>query len=149
MGQFIVKALICAVYCQKASICKHAVIQSQICLWRSALNQMASRLWQNGGGRKKRHRTKLSAYFFIYQSSNWWGIVLLYHLGSTPYCLYIPIIIACVLKSSVRALRFFSSEFYFRLLNCSVNDLSLMYWTWCGLWRLVVLRTWGPWNYWL
>lgn len=40
-----VKALICAVYCQKASVCKHAVIQSQICLWRSALNQMAPRLY--------------------------------------------------------------------------------------------------------
>lgn len=30
MGQFIVKALICAARCQKASVCKHAVIQLQI-----------------------------------------------------------------------------------------------------------------------
>lgn len=37
-----VKALICVVCCQKASVCKHAVIQLQICLWRFALNQMAS-----------------------------------------------------------------------------------------------------------
>lgn len=51
-----VKALICAVYCQKASVCKHAVIQSQICLWRSALNQMAPRLYV---GQKKNHRTQL------------------------------------------------------------------------------------------
>lgn len=52
-----VKALICAMYCQKASVCKHAVIQSQICLWRSALNQTASRCGKVG--QKKRHRKKL------------------------------------------------------------------------------------------
>lgn len=45
MGQFIVKALICATRCQKASVCKHAVIQLQIRLWRSALIQTATHLY--------------------------------------------------------------------------------------------------------
>lgn len=64
MGQFIVKALICAAYCQKASVCKHAVIQSQICLWRSALNQMVSHffvaMWWG-----ERHRTKRIMIVFV------------------------------------------------------------------------------------
>lgn len=60
VGQFIVKALICAADRQKASVCKHAVIQSQICLWRSALNQMASRLysiWRSGLENKPQNKT--------------------------------------------------------------------------------------------
>lgn len=144
MGQFIVKALICAVYCQKASVCKHAVIQAQICLWRSALNQMASRLYVAKGGAGKKGPGQncskmmlVPAYFVIYQSSNWWGIGLLYHLGSTPYCLYSLIIIACVLKSSVRALHFYSSTsgcwtaVLMTSLSCIEHDAvcgGLLYW---------------------
>lgn len=66
LGQFIVKALICAVYCQEASVCKHAVIQSQICLWRSALNQMGSCLYVAMWGRQKaQDKTLLKSWLYL------------------------------------------------------------------------------------
>lgn len=100
-------------------------------------------MWQRGGAGKKGPGQNCSkmmlvpAYFLIYQSSNWWGIGLLYHLGSTPYCLYSLIIIACVLKSSVRALHFYSSTsgcwtaVLMTSLSCIEHDAvcgGLLYW---------------------
>lgn len=65
MGQFIVKALICAVYCQKASVCKHAVIQPQSCLWGSALNQMASYSVAMWGRRRAQDKTVLKSWLYL------------------------------------------------------------------------------------
>lgn len=65
MGQFIVKALICAVCCQKASVYKHAVIQLQIVSGDLPSSKwLLICIWQSGAELLKMMLVLNSNYFF-------------------------------------------------------------------------------------
>lgn len=67
MGQFIVKALICAARCQKASVCKHAVIQLQISGDLPSSKWLLICIWQSG--------TELFKMIFVRaDADNWWSL---------------------------------------------------------------------------